>query len=133
MTTTQLLPTGCIFDGAHGDDFNGLRVQSLAASYGWDGQQEDDNSLEFQDAIEEATEYLEQFAPEGYYAGWNDGDYGVWENEEDNSCNQCEAAMINGVYCHETGCPNRHKVKVDGEWVAEEDEEDEDYCDDSNE
>lgn len=21
-------------------------------------------------------------------------------------CNQCEAAMINGVFCHETGCPN---------------------------
>lgn len=21
-------------------------------------------------------------------------------------CNQCEALMINGVYCHEIGCPN---------------------------
>ena len=21
-------------------------------------------------------------------------------------CDQCEAAMINGVYCHERGCPN---------------------------
>ena len=21
-------------------------------------------------------------------------------------CDQCEAAMINGVFCHETGCPN---------------------------
>jgi len=21
-------------------------------------------------------------------------------------CNSCEAAMINGVYCHETGCPD---------------------------
>jgi len=21
-------------------------------------------------------------------------------------CNQCEAMMINGVFCHETGCPN---------------------------
>ena len=24
----------------------------------------------------------------------------------DFSCNQCEALMINGVFCHETGCPN---------------------------
>jgi len=24
-------------------------------------------------------------------------------------CNQCEALMINGVYCHEIGCPNTHK------------------------
>lgn len=24
-------------------------------------------------------------------------------------CDQCVAAMINGVFCHETGCPNTHK------------------------
>ena len=24
-------------------------------------------------------------------------------------CNQCEACMINGVFCHETGCPNSKK------------------------
>jgi hypothetical protein len=29
-------------------------------------------------------------------------------------CDQCEAAMINGVFCHETGCPNSRKT-----WVAE--------------
>jgi len=23
-------------------------------------------------------------------------------------CNSCEALMINGVYCHETGCPDSH-------------------------
>ena len=33
---------------------------------------------------------------------------------EDNRCDQCEASMINGVYCHETGCPNTLKVKIDG-------------------
>ncbi len=31
-------------------------------------------------------------------------------------CDQCEAAMINGVFCHETGCPNSKKT-----WVAERD------------
>ena len=24
-------------------------------------------------------------------------------------CDQCNAAMINGVYCHETGCPNSNE------------------------
>jgi hypothetical protein len=32
-------------------------------------------------------------------------------------CNQCEAAMINGVFCHETGCPNSRKTFENGEWV----------------
>jgi hypothetical protein len=32
-------------------------------------------------------------------------------------CNQCEALMINGVYCHETGCPNSGARYIDGEWV----------------
>lgn len=25
------------------------------------------------------------------------------------SCNQCEALVINGIFCHEHGCPNEHK------------------------
>ena len=33
-------------------------------------------------------------------------------------CNQCEALMINGVFCHETGCPNSRKTWTRGEgWV----------------
>lgn len=36
-------------------------------------------------------------------------------------CNQCEACMINGVFCHETGCPNRDsRYDVDsGEWIKQ--------------
>lgn len=26
------------------------------------------------------------------------------------SCDQCQALMINGVFCHETGCPNSRKT-----------------------
>ncbi len=36
------------------------------------------------------------------------------------SCNQCSALVINGVFCHEHGCPNEHK-KFDsdsGEWKS---------------
>ena len=35
-------------------------------------------------------------------------------------CNQCEALVINGVFCHEHGCPNEKKEFVDGEWVEPE-------------
>jgi hypothetical protein len=34
-----------------------------------------------------------------------------------NRCDQCEALVINGFYCHETGCPNTHKVFRNGEWI----------------
>ena len=44
--------------------------------------------------------------------------------EVDASCDQCEALMINGVYCHEQGCPNTNKIKQDGEWITP-DEDDE--------
>ena len=33
--------------------------------------------------------------------------YGEPEEPVDYSCDQCQALMINGVYCHETGCPNQ--------------------------
>jgi hypothetical protein len=32
-------------------------------------------------------------------------------------CDQCEAAMINGVFCHESGCPNRNARFIEGQWV----------------
>lgn len=44
-------------------------------------------------------------------------------------CNQCEALVINGLFCHEHGCPNERKEFVDGEWVEPEPEEEE-YFDD---
>lgn len=36
-------------------------------------------------------------------------------------CNQCEAAVINGVFCHEAGCPNTHARydKDSGEWIKQ--------------
>jgi hypothetical protein len=32
-------------------------------------------------------------------------------------CNQCEALIINGVFCHEHTCPNEHKEWINDEWV----------------
>lgn len=31
------------------------------------------------------------------------------ENEESVKCESCNASMINGIFCHETGCPDAWK------------------------
>lgn len=31
-------------------------------------------------------------------------------------CNQCQQLRINGVVCHETGCPNAWKVRRECKW-----------------
>lgn len=35
-------------------------------------------------------------------------------------CDQCDSAYINGVFCHEHGCPNANKVwdKESEMWVS---------------
>jgi hypothetical protein len=36
----------------------------------------------------------------------------VFERKNRVTCDQCEALMINGVFCHESGCPNQtHECK----------------------
>lgn len=44
-------------------------------------------------------------------------------------CNQCDSAYINGVFCHETGCPNSKKVYNQDEeiWEYPENDDFEDY------
>lgn len=36
-------------------------------------------------------------------------------------CDQCEALMINGVFCHESGCPNTHARwdHFESEWIPQ--------------
>ena len=36
-------------------------------------------------------------------------------------CNSCEALMINGHFCHETGCPNANaRYDADsGDWIKQ--------------
>jgi hypothetical protein len=40
-------------------------------------------------------------------------------------CNQCGSLYIQGIYCHETGCPNTHKIWDEDleEWVYPEAEQ----------
>lgn len=40
----------------------------------------------------------------------------IQERERVN-CDRCEMTMINGLACHETGCPNMGAKWEDGEWV----------------
>lgn len=32
-------------------------------------------------------------------------------------CQECNAMIINKVFCHESGCPNEKKTFVNGEWI----------------
>lgn len=34
-------------------------------------------------------------------------------------CDQCEVLMINGVFCHETGCPNSGSRWRGDTWVSQ--------------
>lgn len=33
------------------------------------------------------------------------------------TCDQCNLLSINGIACHEHGCPNAKKTWIVGEWV----------------
>ena len=55
-------------------------------------------------------------------------------------CDSCEALMINGVYCHETGCPDSHLdangnlYKKECQWcgsVFTPEDKDQEFCDSS--
>lgn len=35
------------------------------------------------------------------------------------ACDQCQAVMINGVYCHEQGCPNANHDPRPHSWAEE--------------
>jgi hypothetical protein len=88
------LPIGCLFDGAHGQEYNDNRVIELAKEYGWvdaeeglgrvdhleEIEQTDPDELR-QYQVEDATTYLEDFAPEGHWVGWYEGDFGVWPED----------------------------------------------------
>ena len=65
--------------------------------------------------VNDLMDALNEYAPDGCYFGSIEGDgsdFGFWADEEDDEdiatgkCNQCDSATINGVYCHEQGCPN---------------------------
>ena len=58
--------------------------------------------------------------PEQYETAVYDAEKAQESDEDEGEhfrCDQCEALMINGVFCHETGCPNIKAKYIDGAWV----------------
>ena len=80
----------------------------------------DDAATTMQEALYAVEARLELYAPDGCYFGSIEGDgsdFGFWADEDPDEdiatgkCNQrdsisCIKQTINGVYCHEQGCPN---------------------------
>lgn len=101
-----------IYHGTFGNDHSpGASIYTHAEVY--------DNDQDYRDQVKEWEAEPEYIDREEYE---DDED-----EEEDASCNRCQAMMIQGIYCHELGCPNHGKVKIDGEWVRPEEEDDSDY------
>ena len=49
-------------------------------------------------------------------------------------CNSCEALMINGVFCHETGCPESWRGVRECPWCGREftpESREQMFCDDT--
>jgi hypothetical protein len=97
---TELLPIGCIFDSAYGV-YNFPRVIALAVEYGFKSEfsatdltEMNPNDLSeklndvLMDEIQSAESFLsaENICPENHYFAQNEnGDYGVWPSEDDDS------------------------------------------------
>jgi hypothetical protein len=83
MEELEKLPVGVIFDSPRGI-YIGLAVQELALQYGWDETQfvrstEDEF---YHEATDEATEYLNKFVEDGHGAGFIEGMWGVFPDED---------------------------------------------------
>jgi hypothetical protein len=85
MTTAEFqefVPGELLIDGDVRGRYAGQAMQELAASYGWDGTYLDADSEFYNEAQDDAEEYLNnRFAREGNYFHWNMGSffYGTYE------------------------------------------------------
>ena len=85
MTTAEFpefVPGELIIDGDVRGRYAGQAIQELAQSYGWTGEYLDADSEFYNEAQDEAEEYLNnRFARNGNYFHWNMGSffYGTYE------------------------------------------------------
>jgi len=72
------LEVGLYYDCARGR-YIGEAVQQLAQEYGWAAEYCEADGESYSEAWDDAEQYLQQYCPDGYYAGSNEnGDWGVW-------------------------------------------------------
>jgi hypothetical protein len=82
-------------DGVYGV-YMGEHIQAIAAAHGYGNGRitGPDDGEEYTWDTDEAEEYMQALAPEGYYFGYSDGfgDWGLWHIHEDDSeaCAVCE-------------------------------------------
>jgi hypothetical protein len=87
---------GCWIDG-HWGHYSGARLIQIAEAYRWNdemaismaqsymgsgGDIPNGALVEFYDLVDEAENYLNTIAPEGYSFGWRDGEFFLLSNEE---------------------------------------------------
>lgn len=81
MTKLTTKSLGCWVDGDNRGRYAGECAQQLAASYGWQGEQLDADAEWYDEAIEDATEYLNSLCDEGTYFTWENGSLFHLESE----------------------------------------------------
>lgn len=71
----------------YGKTWSKRELHALSSPELWDEWEQEHPDTELLIwAAEEAETYLQSLAPDRYWIGWNDGDFGMWEtdDEEDN-------------------------------------------------
>jgi hypothetical protein len=86
---------GCYGDGSFGPDHTRVKVFEIATIEGWQPDiglddiimlaEDSDNIFEYIQGLEdEAIDYLnEHCSDDSHYWGYEDGDFGYWESEEE--------------------------------------------------
>jgi hypothetical protein len=80
---------GCYFDGAFGFEYNTRRIIEFAYQHGWDATELNADEMTDLDVlvcfVDEAIEYLNVATerPDNIHWSWEEGDFGLWEYDEE--------------------------------------------------
>jgi hypothetical protein len=90
---------GCWLDCSRGR-YIGEAVQAIAQSYGWTGETLNVDEEFYDEAIDEAEDYMNGLCPSGLWFGSSDGgDWGLWSLEE----NETDGTGWAGTFAHADG------------------------------
>lgn len=83
----------------------------LYTCYDHNGQHGQASSSFATDCVQATPEQAAQLRAELEAIGY------IIEDFHPKKCDQCNTLVINGIFTHETGCPNARKSWIDGQWV----------------